>query len=179
MYHLTLVHEWHLCKMDAEIANAWAEADANIGVSGASAYSSGTCRCSEAYLLGGDERSGRSGRHRREGGKVSVELSLNRQNYHRQRSNPRNYGTTWWTSFNTIGKFFTDFSSYNDLKIKVHISGIKTFRNIHRVLGEAGLLWLHCYNRNISKLVHDTRVYRGNDVSTDHFLQITEVAIPT
>ena len=82
-------------------------------------------------------------------------------------------------TLNQNGKTLIEFCSYNKLKI------CNTFfphRDIHKYTwaarGSRSIIDYVLTNEKLFKIVHDTRVYRGKDIQSDHFLLITKIAVP-
>jgi hypothetical protein len=79
---------------------------------------------------------------------------------------------------NRNGCELRDFATYNNLKITNTFFGKK---DIHKYTWAArGLRSVIDYiivNRNLSSQVKDTRVYRGSDIYSDHYLVITKISI--
>lgn len=89
-------------------------------------------------------------------------------------------GTNGEPTININGNILRNFALYNTLKIT------NTFfrhKDIHKYTwsarGSRTIIDYVIVNEKVSKLVEDTRVYRGYDVGTDHFLLISRISIPS
>jgi hypothetical protein len=80
---------------------------------------------------------------------------------------------------NQNGQHLIDFAVYNGLKIT------NTFfknKNIHKFTwnarGNKPIIDYVLVNQKMSTMVTDTRMYRGADVHSDHFLVISKISLP-
>jgi hypothetical protein len=102
------------------------------------------------------------------------------QRYECQSSNQpvdNTIGTNGENILNKNGQHLIDFAVYNGLKIT------NTFlknKNIHKFTwnarGNKSIIDYVLVNQNMTTMVTDTRVYRGTDVHSGHFLFISKIS---
>ena len=88
-------------------------------------------------------------------------------------------GTNGEITINNNGHKLKEFASVNELKIT------NTFfrhKEIHKMTwsarGYRSIIDYILTNKKLSPLVQDTKVFRGYDVSTDHYLLISKICLP-
>lgn len=88
-------------------------------------------------------------------------------------------GTNGEITINNNGNKLKEFASLNELKIT------NTFfrhKEIHKITwssrGYSSIIDYILTNKKLSPLVNDTRVFRGYDISSDHFLLISQINTP-
>jgi hypothetical protein len=88
-------------------------------------------------------------------------------------------GTNGEITINSNGHKLKDFASVNELKIT------NTFfrhKEIHKMTwsarGYRSIIDYILTNKKLSPLVQDTKVFRGYDVATDHYLLISKICLP-
>jgi hypothetical protein len=83
------------------------------------------------------------------------------------------------TTLNKNGQKLMEFASWNALKIT---NSLFHHKEIHKVTwsahGSRSIIDYILVNKKAPSLVKDTRVYRGFDVSTNHFLLIFKISLP-
>ena len=88
-------------------------------------------------------------------------------------------GNNGEVTLNENGKTLRNFVNYNDFQITNTLFRHKDIHKYTRVeRGTRSIIDYILINRKLSPYVEDTRVYRGCDISSDHFLVLTKITIP-
>jgi len=88
-------------------------------------------------------------------------------------------GTNSKITINNNGHKLKEFASVNELKIK---NTFFRYKEIHKMTrsarGYRSIIDYMLTNTKLSPLVNDTKVFRGYDVATDHYLLILKICLP-